>query len=82
MEGAAELAEEMFHLPVSSGKPKNLQGLNDLFDNSAYSTCTGLLVYANRRKRGWMYEPRESKNGFKFSWHAIRTWLHKTYKQI
>lgn len=82
MEGAAELAEEIFHLPVSSGKPKNLQGLNDLYDNSAYSTCTGLLVYASRRKRGWMYEPRETRNGFKFSLRAIRTWLHKTYKQI
>lgn len=82
MEGAAELAEEIFHLPVSSGKPKNLQGLNDLYDNSAYSTCTGLLVYASRRKRGWIYEPRETRNGFKFSWRAIRSWLHKTYKQI
>ena len=46
MEGAVELAEEIFHMPVRLAKPHKAQGPSGLLDNPTYSTCVGLLNYA------------------------------------
>ena len=46
MEGAVELAEEIFHMPVRLAKPHKAQGTSRLLDNPTYSTCVGLLNYA------------------------------------
>ena len=43
IEGAIDLAEEIFHMPVSLGKPKNISGLSDIVRNPIYSTAVGLL---------------------------------------
>ena len=37
MEGVVELAEEIFHMPVSIGKPKNVSGLADIVRNPIYA---------------------------------------------
>ena len=46
MEGVVELAEEIFHMPVSIGKPRGVRGLTDIVRNPIYSTAVGLLQYA------------------------------------
>ena len=46
MEGAIELAEEVFHLPVRLGLPQQVQGLVDVVRNPIYATGVGLLLYA------------------------------------
>ncbi len=46
MEGAIELAEEVFHVPVRLGMPQHVQGLTDVVRNPIYSTGVGLLLYA------------------------------------
>ncbi|HNR22019.1 MAG TPA: cell division protein FtsA [Steroidobacteraceae bacterium] len=46
MEGAIELAEEVFHVPVRLGLPQQVQGLTDVVRNPIYSTAVGLLLYA------------------------------------
>ena len=46
MEGVVELAEEIFHMPVSIGKPRGVTGLIDIVRNPIYSTAVGLLQYA------------------------------------
>ena len=46
MEGAVELAEEIFHMPVRLAKPHKAQGPSGLLDNPTYSSCVGLLNYA------------------------------------
>ena len=46
MEGAIELAEEVFHVPVRLGVPQAVQGLSDVVRNPIYSTGVGLLLYA------------------------------------
>ena len=48
MEGAVELAEEIFHMPVRLAKPHKAQGPGGLLDNPTYSTCVGLLNYAQQ----------------------------------
>jgi len=49
MEGVAELAEEIFHMPVRLGSPQNIRGLTDIVNNPIYSTGVGLLVYAMKQ---------------------------------
>ncbi len=46
MEGAIELAEEVFHVPVRLGVPQAIAGLTDVVRNPIYSTGVGLLLYA------------------------------------
>jgi cell division protein FtsA len=46
MEGAIELAEEIFHVPVRLGLPQQVKGLADVVRNPIYSTAVGLLLYA------------------------------------
>ena len=50
MEGVVELAEEIFHMPVSIGKPRGISGLTDIVKNPIYSTAVGLLQYAADRQ--------------------------------
>jgi cell division protein FtsA len=45
MEGAIELAEEVFHMPVRLGLPQQIQGLSDVVRNPTFSTGVGLLLY-------------------------------------
>ncbi|MEO7775407.1 MAG: cell division protein FtsA [Steroidobacteraceae bacterium] len=46
MEGAIDLAEEIFHVPVRLGVPQQVKGLVDVVRNPIYSTGVGLLLYA------------------------------------
>jgi cell division protein FtsA len=48
MEGAVELAEEIFHMPVRLGTPQEFKGLADVVRNPIYATSVGLLHYGNR----------------------------------
>ena len=45
MEGAVELAEEIFHMPVRVGAPQYARGLHDIIRNPVYATAIGLLLY-------------------------------------
>ncbi|MBL8225112.1 MAG: cell division protein FtsA [Chromatiales bacterium] len=49
MEGAVELAEEVFHMPVRLGVPQSVRGLGDVVRNPIHSTGVGLLLYARER---------------------------------
>ncbi|MFT7091519.1 MAG: cell division protein FtsA, partial [Candidatus Azotimanducaceae bacterium] len=49
MEGVVELAEEIFHMPVSIGKPTNVTGLTDIVRNPIYATAVGLLLYGAKQ---------------------------------
>lgn len=51
MEGVVELAEEIFHMPVSIGKPTGVQGLSDIIRNPIHSTGVGLLLYGAEQSR-------------------------------
>jgi cell division protein FtsA len=46
MEGAIELAEEVFHVPVRLGLPQHVTGLAEAVRSPIYSTGVGLLLYA------------------------------------
>lgn len=48
MEGAIELAEEVFHMPVRLGYPQHVTGLADVVRNPIHATGVGLLLYGSR----------------------------------
>jgi cell division protein FtsA len=50
MEGVIELAEEIFHMPVSLGSPRNVAGLKDIVRNPVYATGVGLLLFGKERE--------------------------------
>jgi len=50
MEGAVELAEEIFHMPVRLGVPHTVKGLNDVVRNPIYATGVGLLLYGVQKQ--------------------------------
>ena len=50
VEGAVELAEEVFHMPVRLGYPHGVKGLQDQVNNPAYATTVGLLKYAQEHQ--------------------------------
>ncbi len=50
MEGVIELAEEIFHMPVSLGSPNNVAGLKDIVRDPVYATGVGLLQYGKQRE--------------------------------
>ena len=52
MEGAVELAEEIFHVPVRLGLPQNVEGLVDVVRNPIHATGVGLLLYARQAALG------------------------------
>ncbi|TNG02252.1 MAG: cell division protein FtsA [Gammaproteobacteria bacterium] len=43
MEGVSDLAEEIFHMPVRTGIPKDVIGLRDVVKNPIYATTVGLV---------------------------------------
>ena len=51
MEGATELAEEVFSMPVRLGTPQYVAGLVEVVRNPIYATSVGLLVHGKRRGR-------------------------------
>jgi cell division protein FtsA len=74
MEGVVELAEEIFHMPVSIGKPKSVAGLSDIVRNPIYATAVGLLQYglgntAHRHGASRADVPSTSV------WQSVKNWL-------
>ena len=57
MEGVIDLAEEIFHMPVSLGSPRGVAGLKDIVRNPVYATGVGLLQYG-KQERGRTAEAR------------------------
>src|SRR5690606_39898173 len=53
MEGAVELAEEVFHMPVRLGAPQHVDGLSDVVRNPIHATGVGLLLYCKAAIQPW-----------------------------
>jgi len=51
IEGAEELAEEVFHMPVRLATPQGVSGLSDVVSNAIHATGVGLLLYGSRADR-------------------------------
>ena len=76
MEGWIELAEEIFHMPVSLGAPRLVAGLKDIVRNPVYATSVGLLQYGLEREQ----ERTEKQSSRKSStFDSIRNWFRENF---
>ena len=73
MEGVIELAEEIFHMPVTLGSPRNVAGLKDIVRNPIYATGVGLLLYGKQR------EEEQPKRGRSFRTSGLLTRARKWF---
>ncbi len=74
MEGAIELAEEIFHMPVRLGVPQHVAGLVDVVRNPIYSTGVGLLLYGLRHGNERRGDVRLNA-GARGIWERMKGWF-------
>jgi len=72
MEGAEELAEEIFHMPVRLATPQYVTGLSDVVNNAIHATGVGLLLYGNQAGHGRSLLPPD---GGDTVFDRIRSWF-------
>ncbi len=72
MEGVAELAEEMLHMPVRIGVPQHVSGVGEVISNPEYATGVGLLLWGSRLEEQRRPSPSLARvGGF---WSRVRNW--------
>jgi cell division protein FtsA len=60
LQGCAELAEEVFGMPVTMGRPRGITGLADAVSQPLYSTGVGLVLFGlHHRNRNYMSEDED-----------------------
>ena len=79
MEGAIELAEEVFHMPVRLGVPQYVTGLTDVVGNPIHATGVGLLLYAKT-----MADPQRAEgpligSGVKNLMERMKNWFQGNF---
>lgn len=73
MQGAVELAEEIFHVPVRLGFPGGVTGMKEVIHNPMYSTAIGLLLYNKEQLSG---NTSERKNvSVVTAWQRFKNWV-------
>ncbi|MBT7275035.1 MAG: cell division protein FtsA [Woeseiaceae bacterium] len=79
MEGAVELAEEVFHAPVRLGSPQYIEGLADVVRNPIHATGVGLLIYGRDSMDGRNYNKASIKNSISDKMDQIKDWFRKQF---
>ena len=79
MEGAVELAEEVFHMPVRLGAPQYVDGLLDVVRNPIHATGVGLLLYGyeNTLRRDTRSTP--VTGGVIDVWERMKSWFQNQF---
>jgi cell division protein FtsA len=72
IEGAEELAEEIFHMPVRLAVPQYVSGLSDVVSNAIHATGVGLLLYGNQAGSGRSLLPTGGGDTF---FDRVRSWF-------
>jgi len=77
MEGALELAEEIFHKMVRIGVPQHVSGLGEVVSNPMHSTGVGLLLHGARA--GGMRAGGSTGGSVGGLVERLRGWLAKNF---
>jgi cell division protein FtsA len=78
MEGAVDLAEEIFHMPVRLGQPQHVTGLVEVVSNPIHATGVGLLLYARANAQG-VAIAKPVFGGFQGVFGRMRTWFQGNF---
>ena len=79
MEGAVDLAEEIFHMPVRVGAPQYARGLHDIIRNPIYATAVGLLLYGAEEARDAATERHEAQSEGEGVIERVKAWLARHF---
>ena len=78
MQGMVELGEEIFHMPVRMGVPRNIDGLSDVVKTPRYATGVGLLLYGlDQHKRDEV--ARVNSGSFNDVLANMKTWFQRNF---
>lgn len=77
VEGAVELAERVFKMPVRLGTPQHVTGLAEVINNPIYATGVGLLLYGLQQRD----TQREvmAPSGFKTLLARMKSWFQGNF---
>ncbi len=73
VEGAQELAERVFKMPVRIGAPQHVTGLADVLNNPVYATGVGLLLYGLQQRDG--QQETITQPNLKSLWARMKGWF-------
>ena len=78
MEGAIDLAEEIFHMPVRVGLPQYVSGLSDVVKNPIYATGVGLLLFGRKHAQDSIPHYRMD-SGMQGVWERMKSWFQGNF---
>jgi cell division protein FtsA len=79
MEGAVELAEEVFHAPVRLGVPQYVAGLVDVVRNPIHATGVGLLLFGGQGLPHQAAKQQPMKAGIGDIWQRMKQWFQGNF---
>jgi len=74
VEGAVDLAEKVFRMPIRLGAPQHITGLNDVLNNPIYATGVGLLLYGMQQRDNHQKDGLSEPN-LKSLWGKMKSWF-------
>jgi cell division protein FtsA len=77
VEGAVELAERIFKVPVRIGTPQFVTGLPEIINNPVYATGVGLLIYGLQQRD--TQQEALTQPTFKGLWSRMRGWFQGNF---
>ncbi len=75
IEGAQELAEQIFNMPTRTGYPRKVGGLKDVVDNPMFATAVGVLIYGAEKESSDNQFRIRDKNMFNRILNKMRKWF-------
>jgi cell division protein FtsA len=78
LQGAPELAEQVFNLPVRRGQPENIGGLVEVARSPIYSTGVGLVLHGKGDQSDQRFDLREAKIYHKVK-ERMKSWLSEIF---
>ncbi|MCP3848655.1 MAG: cell division protein FtsA [Gammaproteobacteria bacterium] len=78
MEGAVELAEEVFHMPVRIGVPLEVEGLTDMVKDPRFATGVGLVLFGKQNQEMSGFEFSE-QTGFSGIIEKMKKWFQGNF---
>jgi len=78
MEGAPELAEQIFDFPVSRASPRGIGGLVDVVKSPMYATGVGLVIYGHQRRQEARFRVRNEGVIYKVK-DRVKTWFEDIF---
>lgn len=79
VQGAVELAEMIFEMPVRLGKPQQVENLPDIINEPSYATGVGLLLYGLHQQYDVSMNSNNLNQGFKGMLSRMRDWFHGNF---